>query len=331
MSCKGGLLGQEHHESHCRETGFGLSMELTSALSGLRGTLWYDIALWEMATIQGRSIQEIVGLFVTEGVEAVLGPDPVTGETQRFGLLVEDCAGPNCIRDPETTAQHACQPLFEIQSTYEEVGESLRIVCFVYVALFVLLGLVIRTKHGGRILAQILHFPATHSCFSVHKGRVGKKEPVESNSTFNKNKKKDTNVLSSVTTAYTASLSRSFKGQQNQNTHETNHAEDLSLASAEESNCSCNDLEAAREGRHLEEGEARSVRQGACDRTLACDVNTHGIVVQGLTATVMSESKRNCLGNSFFRHGLQSPSESQEVKLLDNIHFESKPGNRWVP
>ena len=174
---QGGLLGQEHYESHCRETGFDLSMELTSALSGLRGTLWYDIALWEMATIQGRSIQEIVGLFVTEGVEAVLGPDLVTGETQRFGLLVEDCAGPNCIRDPETTAQHACQPLFEIQSTYEEVGEPLRIVWIVYVALFVLLGLVIRTKHGGRILAQILHFPATHSCFSVHKGRVGKKEP----------------------------------------------------------------------------------------------------------------------------------------------------------
>ena len=129
----------------CRDSGYGLTTKLPNNL-GM--AVWFDVHAWDYATVNGTSIRDSIGLFVTDGVAALLP------EGEPVGLVLDDCAGPNCVIGNEAEP-NACQALFEVENTYKEVNEVLRMVWFGYIGLFILLGILIRSRRGGKFVTGI--------------------------------------------------------------------------------------------------------------------------------------------------------------------------------
>ena len=99
-----------------------------------------DINTWNYASVNGTSIKDIVGRFVSaNGVSALLP------HNESAGLLMDDCAGPNCVVGNQP---HACRPLLELENTYHEVNLALRAIWFGYMGFIVLLGILLRTQPG---------------------------------------------------------------------------------------------------------------------------------------------------------------------------------------
>ena len=113
---------EEHKQYHnmevCRDTGVGM----TGKIGDLGVTLWLDINTWNYASVNGTSVKDTVGRFVSSNGVSALLPD-----NESVGLLMDDCAGPNCVTDNQP---HACQPLLELENTYHEVNFSLRAIWF---------------------------------------------------------------------------------------------------------------------------------------------------------------------------------------------------------
>ena len=137
--------------SSCRPGRYGLT---TTARKELDVTFWFDVDSWNYATVHGTSLRTALGLFVSTGVSALLPAN------ETVGMMVADCAGPNCVvlgTDDEITT-NACQALVQVQTTYHEVNRTLRIQWFLYLVLVVLLGLVIRSRQAGPVLSNLVAF-----------------------------------------------------------------------------------------------------------------------------------------------------------------------------
>ena len=109
----------------------------------LHATLWYHPHVWEWASVHGQSIRDWIGTFVhsAEGSSFTMIPT---------GLVLDHCVGPNCLDHNggvlvDSKQPHACQALFQIESTYQEVNLAVRTTWFVYLALFALLGIWIQS------------------------------------------------------------------------------------------------------------------------------------------------------------------------------------------
>ena len=141
-----GVGHSEHLREVCRESGAGR----TGTVGDLGMTLWFDIDTWERASVNGTSIKDTIETFISGGgVPSILGGD--SGET--VGVLLDDCAGPNCVVD---NIQHACQSLLELENTYHEVNQALRIIWFIYIGLIVLLGILLQTNWEGSFVSRLL-------------------------------------------------------------------------------------------------------------------------------------------------------------------------------
>lgn len=97
-------------EDVCNATGIGLSAEV---FGGLKIITWTNTEAWKRATINGKSVRDIISDFV-------LNPSAGAHAT----VLFDACPGPNCVPEGQTSG-NPVQSLLEIEDTFVSAPEWL--------------------------------------------------------------------------------------------------------------------------------------------------------------------------------------------------------------
>ncbi len=100
----------------CNATGAGLSVK---AFGGLNITSWTNKEAWKRATINSKSIRDIISDFVLTA-----GPtnDSNSSEQTHATFLFDSCPGPNCVPE-EQTSSNPVQSLIEIEDTFVDAPD----------------------------------------------------------------------------------------------------------------------------------------------------------------------------------------------------------------
>lgn len=94
---------------------------------GLRMTMWTTVESWNLLTINGQSIHQIISDFVSPTSDAI------NGDTSSAIILMDSCPGPNCVPAGSTMGNSA-QSLIEIEDVITPIGEWLRILVSIIIA-----------------------------------------------------------------------------------------------------------------------------------------------------------------------------------------------------
>lgn len=125
----------------CNATGSGLKLPLGN---GLHATLWTTTESWNLITVNGRSIQEVISQFVAPA--ALENTSASIFSSSSNTLLIDSCPGPNCIPEDSTATategiprSSPAQSLIEIDNILNPMSTWLRASVIIFLGLGLIL------------------------------------------------------------------------------------------------------------------------------------------------------------------------------------------------